>query len=146
MAAIPVLGAVFGGVSAFKEAGDQRDRFRTQAQIKQKEAEEAKARLSIRLALKRRVDKRAEGAREAAVASSGIQRSGSALDVIADAATEEAIQIEILKFEGQSVISAKSTEAQLLTREAGRINPLMAGLTGAFAGFAGGGGGGSLLS
>lgn len=140
MSGIPVVGAVFGGLSAFKEAGDQRDRFKSAAEIKQAEADEATARLSIRLALQRRTNKRAEGAREATVASSGIQRSGSALDVIADAATEEAIQTEILKFEGQSIISAKTTEASLLTQEAGRISPLFAGLVGAFAGFQGGGG------
>jgi hypothetical protein len=74
------------------------------------------------------------------VASSGIQRSGSALDVIADAATEEAITLEILKFEGQSEIGARSTEAALLTKEAGRINPMLAGASGAFGGFVAGGG------
>ena len=131
-------GAIAGGVLGFfqqKNAAEgQRDDLRDQQAETLRQAGEARVRLALRVATERRGIARARGARRAAVGALGSTRRGSVVDFLADAAAEEERAVQAGIFESETQIAALERSGELLGREAGRINPFLAGLSGAFGG------------
>ncbi len=110
-----------------------------EASLLDRERRAALTRLSVRLAQMQRAARRREGARKAAFAASGLKLEGSAVDVLADAAREEAIAQAIAEMEGKSLAYRASVRAAAARArgKAARRGSLIAGaarVLGAFGG------------
>lgn len=97
-----------------------------QAQQLTERAKLTRARLALRKAQERREGRRRQSKRELALASRGTTLRGSPTDVLADTAAEEALNLAILEFEGQTAATQaeqgavlRRHEANLLGHEAG---------------------------
>lgn len=133
-AAGAIAGSVLGFFGAKNAAEGQRDQLRDQQSEVFRQAGEARVRLALRVATERRGVARARGARRAVVGALGSTRRGSVVDVLTDAAAEEERAIQAGIFESEQQIAALERGGELLGREAGRINPFLAGISGAFGG------------
>ncbi len=72
-----------------------------------------RAQAAVEAAQRERAGRRAQGAREAAFAASGIALEGSALSVLADAAFEEELGVALTRFQGEQRAFALMTGAEL---------------------------------
>lgn len=93
-----------------------------------RQAELTRARTALRKAQEQREGRRRQGRRRAAFAGRGITRRGSPTEVLADAAAEEALNLALIEFEGETrAVQAEQAEvlrrheADLLTAEAGLV-------------------------
>lgn len=98
------LGAgLLSGIGTFMGGETEAATSSLEASLLDREARANLTRLSLRLAQMRREARRREGARKLAFAASGLKLSGSAADVLADAAREEAIARAITEMTGKNL-------------------------------------------
>ena len=94
---------VLGALGTFMRGETEAATSSLEASLLDRESRATLTRLSLRLAQMRREARRREGARKLAFAASGLKLSGSAADVLADAAREEAIAQATTEMTGKNL-------------------------------------------
>jgi hypothetical protein len=115
---LSVIGKVVSVIGAFSASRAEADVLSTTAAIRDREAAEVRARAAAQAETTRRTALRRQGARVSAFGSTGLDVSGSALDVLADAAAEEELQIRNIVFEGEAQATSLGIQGDVLRKEA----------------------------
>ena len=113
-----IAAAAFTAIGQLQASRAQARALQGEAALRDKEAREAEQRGLKRIQALRREALRTRGAREAAFGASGVTLRGSPEDVLVDAAMEEEIAVQNVKFETGARAGSARTEGRIRRAEA----------------------------